>query len=270
MAARILIIEDHPTNLDLMTYLLTAFRHTPLTAPSGEEGLEIVQREQPDLILCDVQLPHLDGYEVARWLKSHPHLRTIPLVAVTALAMVGDRDKLLAAGFDGYIAKPISPETFVTEVEGFLQSKSRPLSPSLFPPASSTSPQQSRNVTLLVVDNQPINLALARSTFEPFGYEVLTATNIKEALTLALRAAPALILSDVQMGDESGYDFIQAVKINPQLRDIPFVFITSTFLSVNDQVLGLSLGAARFLMRPIEPQTLLAEIEACLTQGKRR
>jgi two-component system cell cycle response regulator len=62
----------------------------------------------------------MDGYEVARQLKSHPHLRTIPLVAVTALAMVGDRDKLLAAGFDGYIAKPLAPETFVPEIEQFL------------------------------------------------------------------------------------------------------------------------------------------------------
>src|SRR5262245_54688307 len=105
MPARILIIEDNPTNLDLMTYLLTAFGHTALTAADGEEGLEAVRREVPDLIICDVQLPQMDGYEVARWLKSHPQFRAIPLVAVTALAMVGDRDKMLAAGFDGYIAK---------------------------------------------------------------------------------------------------------------------------------------------------------------------
>src|SRR5437660_1050475 len=100
MAARILVIEDNKANLDLMTYLLQAFGHTPLTAQDGEEGLEAVRREVPDLIICDVQLPKMDGYEVARWLKSHPTLRTIPLVAVTALAMVGDRDKMLTAGFD--------------------------------------------------------------------------------------------------------------------------------------------------------------------------
>ena len=67
----------------------------------------------PNLIICDVQLPVMDGLEVARHVKSDPVLRTIPLVAVTALAMVGDRDRVLAAGFDGYIAKPINPETFV-------------------------------------------------------------------------------------------------------------------------------------------------------------
>jgi len=119
MSARILIIEDNPANLDLMTYLLNAFGYTVLTARDGEDGLEVARQEVPDLIICDVHLPTLDGYEVARWLKSHPQLHRIPLVAVTALAMVGDRSKILASGFDGYIAKPISPETFVQEVEKF-------------------------------------------------------------------------------------------------------------------------------------------------------
>lgn len=125
-------------------------------------------------------------------------------------------------------------------------------------------------MTLLVVDNQPINLTLARSIFEPFGYAVLLATNAQEALTVALQAVPDLILSDVHMGEGSGYDFIQAVKAHPQLKEIPFVFLTSTCLSTKDQALGLSLGATKFLTRPIEPQTLLAEIEACLPRDKSR
>jgi two-component system cell cycle response regulator len=268
MAARILVIEDNPANLDLMTYLLTAFGHTPLAAAAGEEGLEVVRREVPDLVICDVQLPQMDGYEVARWLKSHPSLRTIPLVAVTALAMVGDRDKMLAAGFDGYIAKPISPETFVGEVEKFLQlgHRSLPLPPQ--PSTVQVAPPQSKRATVLVVDNSPVNLELARSTLEPFGYEVIAAAGMDEGLALARRAAPDLILSDVNMAGGTGYDFITAVKSDPQLCTIPFVFITSTFLDANDRARGLSLGAARFLVRPIEPQALLAEITACLQAGK--
>jgi CheY-like chemotaxis protein len=121
MSARILVIEDNLTNLDLMTYLLTAFGHVPLPAHDGEEGLYAAAHEHPDLIICDLQLPGMDGYEVARWLKGHPELHAIPLVAVTALAMVGDRDRVLAAGFDGYIAKPITPETFVEQIERFLE-----------------------------------------------------------------------------------------------------------------------------------------------------
>lgn len=119
--ARILIIEDNVASLELIRYLLEAFGHTVLTAVDGQEGLEAVRREAPDLILCDVRLPRMDGFEVARRLKGHPTLCTIPLVAVTAYAMVGDRDMMLKAGFDGYIPKPITPETFVKEVEGFLR-----------------------------------------------------------------------------------------------------------------------------------------------------
>ena len=118
--ARILVIEDNPTNLQLMVYLLQAFGHTPLEAGDGETGLELIHQERPDLILCDIHLPGMDGFEVASQLKSHRTLRLIPRVAVTALAMVGDRDRILSAGFDGYITKPITPETFVSQVEAFL------------------------------------------------------------------------------------------------------------------------------------------------------
>lgn len=264
MPARILVIEDNPTNLDLMVYLLAAFGHTPYTAQDGEEGLKVAQQEIPDLIICDVQLPTMDGYEVARWLKSHPQFYKIPLVAVTALAMVGDRDKMLAAGFDGYIAKPISPETFIGEVEQFIQKKQRtvPFSPPQTAVRSAWS--QSKVATMLVVDNLPVNIDLARSIFEPFGYEVIAAKGIQEALVLAYKPVPDLILSDVNMVDGSGYDFITAIKADPELSAIPFVFITSTLLGANERMKGLSLGAARFLIRPLEPQALLAEIKSCL------
>jgi CheY-like chemotaxis protein len=121
VGARILIIEDNPANLELMTYLLSTFGHTVLAAEDGHQGIEAARREQPDLIICDVHLPDIDGYEVARCLKSDPQLHTTPLIAVTALAMVGDRDRVLAAGFDSYLAKPINPETFVRQMEVFIQ-----------------------------------------------------------------------------------------------------------------------------------------------------
>src|SRR6266487_3333791 len=100
MGARILIIEDNPENLELMTYLLQAFGHVPLIARHGLEGIEAAQHDRPELIICDIQLPDTDGYAIARDLKADASMRGIPLVAVTALAMVGDRDKVLAAGFD--------------------------------------------------------------------------------------------------------------------------------------------------------------------------
>ena len=123
MQGRFLVIEDNPQNLELMSYLLRAFGHTVLTAGNGAEGIEIARREMFDVIICDIHLPGVDGYEVAKHLKKHPMLRQIPLVAVTAMAMVGDRDKVLAAGFDGYIDKPIMPEEFVKQIEAFMHKK---------------------------------------------------------------------------------------------------------------------------------------------------
>ncbi len=121
MPARILIIEDNPTNMELMVYLLNAFGHTPLPAYDGEEGVKAARTQQPELILCDVHLPKLDGYATVHYLKNDQALARIPIIAVTALSMVGDREKLLSAGFDGYIGKPIDPEIFVGQVEKFLR-----------------------------------------------------------------------------------------------------------------------------------------------------
>ena len=118
--ARILIIEDNAANMQLMAYLLNAFGHTVLEAVNGKIGLATARQTLPDLVLCDLQMPGMDGYEVARRFKHDPDLIDVPLIAVTAYAMVGDRDKVLSAGFDGYIPKPINPELFVGEVEGFL------------------------------------------------------------------------------------------------------------------------------------------------------
>lgn len=123
--ARVLIVEDNEVNLELVVYLLEAFNHATLVARDGLEGWQIAQTELPDLILLDVHLPKLDGYELVQRLKSDPQTRPIPVVAVTALAMVGDRDKVLGAGFDGYITKPIDPQTMVSQVESFLNLSSR-------------------------------------------------------------------------------------------------------------------------------------------------
>jgi two-component system, cell cycle response regulator len=118
--------------------------------------------------------------------------------------------------------------------------------------------------TILVVDNSPVNIELLRSIFEPFGYEILAAQNIRQGLRLAREAGPDLILSDLHMPGGDGFDFIREVKADPELNSIPFLFISSTVWRDKDRVDGLALGAERFIIRPIEPRDLLREVEACL------
>jgi CheY-like chemotaxis protein len=120
MAARILVVEDNRASLELAEYLLKASGYLTLAASDGKEGVRIARQEQPDLIICDLQMPIMSGYEMVQELKADPFLRPISIIAVTALSMPGDRHNVLSAGFNGYLSKPIEPETFVRTIEGFL------------------------------------------------------------------------------------------------------------------------------------------------------
>ncbi len=122
--ARILLIEDNAHNRYLTSFLLETAGHQVLQAENGPEGLARAAAERPDLILIDIQLPGMDGHEVTRQIKTDPALRATPVVAVTSYAMAGDRERCLEAGAEGYIEKPINPDTFVEEVERFLRPSS--------------------------------------------------------------------------------------------------------------------------------------------------
>jgi two-component system cell cycle response regulator len=266
METRILVIEDDPASLELMGYLLRAFGYTPITVENGERGLVAAQDASPDLILCDIQLPGIDGHAVARRLKGNPVLAQIPLVAVTALAMVGDRDRVLASGFDGYISKPIVPETFVTQIEAFLPSRRRKSpEPAVAEEPAPLPPVARRNKgTILLVDDLKVNLTLLSSLLEPSGYKVLTSDNIKEALRLASQREPDLILSDLHLNNETGLELLRLVKSDPVLRSIPFIILSSTGWSSQSRTEAFELGADEFLLRPVEPPVIVAAVEDAL------
>lgn len=120
MPARILIIEDDPSSLELVTYLLGRAGYETIPAMNGLDGSRCALSALPDLVLCDLQLPLMNGYEVLRSLRNDPRTQDLRVIALTAFSMQGDRDKVLAAGFNGYMSKPIDPETFVRDVETYL------------------------------------------------------------------------------------------------------------------------------------------------------
>jgi diguanylate cyclase (GGDEF)-like protein/PAS domain S-box-containing protein len=126
MRACVLIIEGNPANLQVMTDLLRGCRCELLYAQDGEKGLALAHGARPDVVVCDIQLPRMDGFEVLRRLKSDAATWSIPVIAVSASPMAGGRDRALAAGFDGYIDKPLVPETFVSQLERFLRPQAEP------------------------------------------------------------------------------------------------------------------------------------------------
>ncbi|MCZ2405222.1 MAG: response regulator [Burkholderiales bacterium] len=121
MNKRILLIEDNAQNRYLANFLLESRGWDMVHAEDGPTGVALAARTDPVLILLDIQLPGMDGYAVAQALRADPQLRRIPIVAVTSYAMAGDRERCLAAGCNGYIEKPIDPQTFADEVERYIE-----------------------------------------------------------------------------------------------------------------------------------------------------
>ena len=120
MSKRILMVEDTEDNRQILRDLMSSTDYELLEAVDGAEGLAMAAKHKPDLILMDIQLPVMDGYEASRRIKSNPELQHIPIIAVTSYALAGDEAKTLAAGCDGYIAKPFSPRLLLEKIREFL------------------------------------------------------------------------------------------------------------------------------------------------------
>jgi two-component system cell cycle response regulator DivK len=123
--ASVLVVEDNPGNMTLSTFLLETAGHTVLSATDGESGVALARSQQPELILMDIQLPGMDGLQATALLKADPATSAIPVIALTALAMKGDEERIRAAGCDGYIAKPLSYQEFLATVAAHLEATAR-------------------------------------------------------------------------------------------------------------------------------------------------
>ncbi len=125
MNTRILVVEDDAPSLELALFLLDSAGYATLSASDGGTGLQLALTAEPDMVLCDVQMPVLSGYALVHQLRANPQWRRVPVVAISAFSMRGDRERALQAGFDGYLPKPIVPGSFVREVESYLEPRQR-------------------------------------------------------------------------------------------------------------------------------------------------
>jgi two-component system cell cycle response regulator len=263
---RVLVIEDNAANLKLMVFLLKSFGLHPLAASSGGEGVRVALEERPDLILCDLQMPEVDGFQVLRLLDEAPGGRPAPVVAITAFAMVGDRERVLRAGFDGYLPKPINPATFAQQLEGFL-SVDRAFANAHEMPASRgevalrpVPAPASPRALVLAIDDTPWNLQLLRSVLQPHGFRVLTAASVTEGLAMAKEHRPDVILSDWHIADGNGDTLLAALRDDPLLRRVPLAFLSHS----GEGVPRPRLEGARWLRRIADPRALVAQVEEML------
>lgn len=272
MKAKIAIIEDNPDNLELMTYLLKQFGYSLVTAMDGEEGLKLVAKEKPDLIICDIQLPKLDGLQIAAQLKADKKLSHIPLIAVTAYSMVGDRDKMLAAGYDHYISKPIDPESFINEIHDFLTIKN----PEVIPKEQSKeidkklkeSANESNQPSILVVDDSSDNLELLTILLKSEGFQTISVDTVEKALLELEKSIPSLIISDLHLPRISGLEFMRRIKKHKVFRNIPAIILSASKPSEKERQDCLALGVLYFIVRPVEAEDFLKLVNKVYQERK--
>ena len=258
--ARILIIEDEANNLDVARRIVRGAGHEALTAIDGVAGLEMARRERPDAVLVDLLLPKLDGWAVTRAIREEPWAKHIPIVAVSALAMQADRERARAAGCDDFVTKPYAPAELRAVLTRYFTGSVPPKAAGKgtdLPLAAIDASERLGRV--LVVDDEPANVELIVRRLSGNGYETLTATNGHDAIAVATKEQPDLILMDIMMPGLDGWQATKLLKGDPKTMHIPVVFVTARDRP-EDVAAGFEAGGMMYVNKPVEPVELFARV----------
>ncbi len=256
----ILVVEDNPMNMKLVKSLLSLGKFNVLDAGDAQTGINLSLEHKPDLILMDIQLPGMDGLSATRIIKEDPLLKPIPVVALTAHAMMGDEERTKVAGCDGYITKPINTKKFLGEIAKFLQKET-----------DKEELPERRNISyksrILIVDDEPLNVKLLTAKLPPDEFEVIKAYSGIEALKKVSETNPDLILLDIMMPEVNGYEVAKRLKANPETRDTPIIMVTALNDSA-EKVKAFEEGAEEFISKPVNSIELLKRVKTtlCLKQ----
>jgi len=244
-----MIVDDNPANLKLAGDLLELEGYEVIRCIDAEKALDALDKEHPVLILMDVALPGMDGLELTQVLKADQKTKGIKIVALTAFAMKGDKEKVIAAGCDGYITKPINTRQFVQQVKEYLNIELA---------------EEKHNPVLLLVDDNLTSLKLLKAVYETEGYETLTALNGVEALQVLSEQKTDLIITDVLMPYMDGYQLCHEIRSNEQLKDIPIIVYTATYTSLGEEAVAKEMGADLFIRKPALTDILISSVKDIL------
>lgn len=260
--ARVLVIEDDPNNLDVAQRIIRAAGHEAIAATDGAAGLATARAEHPDVILVDLLLPRIDGWTVTKTLREEEWAKKIPIIAVSALAMQQDRSRAIEAGCDDFVSKPYAPAELRAVLARFLDDQGAAAGSAAIRQRESR-PQLQRLGRVLVVDDEPVNVELLVRRLEALGADTLRAQNGEEALAMAEREMPDLILLDVMMPGIGGFETCRRLKINDRTAPIPVIFATA-LTDAADLSNGFEVGGIDYITKPIEPIELAARVRSAI------
>ncbi|HEY6959431.1 MAG TPA: response regulator [Candidatus Limnocylindria bacterium] len=260
--ARVLVIEDEANNLDVAQRIIRAAGHEALAAMDGQAGIDTARAERPDAILVDLLLPRVDGWTVTKTLREEEWAKTIPIVAVSALAMQQDRQRAIDAGCDDFLSKPYAPAELRAILNRFLP-MAAPKAAAAAKAAPKVAPTSERLGTVLVVDDEPMNVELLARRLEAMGAVALKASSGDEALATCERELPDLILLDVMMPGMDGYEVCRKLKSNERTEQIPVIFVTARDRA-EDLAKGFAAGGVDYVPKPFEPVELTARVRSAI------
>lgn len=257
MKHKVLVVEDNATNRKLFQTLLRLAGHDVLEAEDAKTGIQLARDQRPELILMDIQLPGMDGFTATRLIKKDPDLKGIPVVALTAFAMLEDEEKAAEAGCDGFISKPIDTRNFQERIETFLTSGEGSAE---VPPERDGAEYKSK---ILIVDDEPMNVKVLAAQLSSDRHEIMRAGSGPEALEKIAKRPPDVILLDIMMPGMDGFEVVRRVKSDPETRNIPIIMVTVLEERKNKEK-ALQAGADEFLNKPVNREELLSRINSML------
>lgn len=266
----ILVVDDQPQNVALLTDILEHDEYEVWEATCGAEALQMATKVLPDLILLDVNLPDMDGYAVCQQLKANSQTEPIPIIFVSALDDSWDQVKGFVVGGGDYITKPFNTLEVIIRIENQLkirriqdQRRREVLAPVMAASEETRLVQPmppSPKAVILIVDDEPKNLTLLTNVLEQDGYEVWLAESGTEALRIAGMVLPDLILLDIKMPDMQGYDVCEQMKADAKTKRVPVIFV-SALDQTWDKVKAFSVGGSDYVNKPIQVVELMARIK---------
>ena len=276
MSARVLVVDDILPNVKLLEAKLSSEYYDVLTATSGAEALEKIEAESPDLILLDVMMPGMDGFEVCAKVKENPIMAHIPVVMVTALTDPADKVRGLESGADDFLSKPINDTALMARVRSLVRLKmatdewrvreNTANQLGVVEGTSSVMNQSAENAKILLVEDKDFDVKKIRETLESDHGDIMSVTSGVEAIKEVSENEYELLIISLNLANEDGLRLCSHLRSNEKTRSTPIVMVASDE-DMERVAHGLEIGAHDYIMRPIERNELLARVR---TQIRRK